>query len=104
MKVKVNYFLIPNLKPVKITINGKEILLIRIDNKVYAIEPECPHKGANLEYGEIDPQLKRIKCNLHGYEFNLENGKLEYIPPLYNRSEPWFKSRDLKVYKVDVVD
>jgi len=104
MLIKVcNFFELPDLKPVKFKVNNKEVILVRINDKVYATEPECPHKGGSLEYSDINAELKRIRCHLHGYEFNLENGKLEYNP-YAERSEPWFKCRDLKVYKTKVID
>jgi len=68
MLIKVcNFFELPDLKPVKFKVNNKEVILVRINDKVYATEPECPHKGGSLEYSDINAELKRIRCHLHGF-------------------------------------
>ncbi|QGA69210.1 Rieske (2Fe-2S) protein [Sulfolobus sp. E11-6] len=85
-------------KPKKFSINSIEVVAVKIKNKVFVIDAYCPHKGGNMEYGDVDGY--KIKCHLHGYEYSLENGELVYNP--YGKSSGWYFSPNLKVYKVEI--
>jgi nitrite reductase/ring-hydroxylating ferredoxin subunit len=38
---------------------------------------------------------------MHGYEYDIFSGKLEYIPPKWTDQSPkWIKSKDLKLFPV----
>ena len=51
----------------------KRVNLLRRDDRLFAFAALCPHAGAPLCDGRIDP-LGRIVCPLHGYRFNPANG------------------------------
>ncbi|AAK42261.1 Rieske (2Fe-2S) protein [Saccharolobus solfataricus] len=85
-------------KPRKFSINGIEVVIVRVGDKVFAIEAYCPHKGRNLEYGEVEGY--KIRCDLHGYEYSLENGELIFNP--YGKTSGWYFSPNLRIYKVEI--
>lgn len=55
-----------------IEINNKNILVVNIDNKIFATSGECTHESVNLEDGFI--LENEITCPVHLSKFNLETG------------------------------
>lgn len=56
-----------------IKVDGKKICLVKHQNKIYAIENNCPHAGGILSGGWC--QNGNIVCPIHRYEYNLETGR-----------------------------
>lgn len=75
----------------KVSVDGKEILVVNLDGNFYAIDDTCTHSGASLSEGKLDGD--HIICGWHGAEFNCKTGKLEKFPAKIN---------DLQTYKVSV--
>lgn len=52
---------------------GKEVALFNVGGEFYATENFCPHKG----YPLADSRLSgyRVECDLHGWQFDIRNGK-----------------------------
>ena len=51
-----------------------DVLIAWVDGKVFAIEDACNHAGASLAEGWLEE--KCVVCPMHGYVFDLANGKL----------------------------
>lgn len=51
-----------------------DVLLAWIDGRIFAIEDACNHAGASLAEGWLED--KCVVCPMHGYVFDLANGKL----------------------------
>ena len=51
-----------------------DVLVAWIDGQVFAIEDACNHAGASLAEGWLEE--KCVVCPMHGYVFDLANGKL----------------------------
>ena len=52
-----------------------EIALFKIDNRIYALNNICPHQHTNNIYeGFIEDG--HVICPNHGWEFNLESGRI----------------------------
>jgi nitrite reductase/ring-hydroxylating ferredoxin subunit len=47
--------------------------LLIFNDKIYAIDDECPHRGAFLSDGKVDDQ-GFVACPLHAWEYNVTNG------------------------------
>ncbi|MGF1490008.1 MAG: FAD-dependent oxidoreductase [Prochloraceae cyanobacterium] len=62
----------------KISVDNKQILLAKVDNKFYATTAFCTHAGAPLEEGIL--HHKRIVCPWHNACFNIVNGEIEEPP------------------------
>ena len=58
----------------QIKIDEHNMLLIQIDGKLHLIESLCPHRGHPLS--ESDVRGSRLRCPLHGYEFDIDSGQL----------------------------
>lgn len=53
-------------------LNGKRILILRSDDKVFACDGICPHQEVPLEEGLFDGQV--LTCHSHLWQWNVCNG------------------------------
>lgn len=75
----------------KVSVDGKEILVVNIDGDYFAINDTCTHAGASLSEGKLDDSI--VTCGWHGAQFNCKTGNLEKFPAKIN---------NLQYYKVFV--
>jgi nitrite reductase/ring-hydroxylating ferredoxin subunit len=61
-------------------IEGHKILFIWHEEKIHAVQAQCPHLGMPLLKGKIDEQCHLV-CPFHKSEFNLETGAVECWSP-----------------------
>jgi nitrite reductase/ring-hydroxylating ferredoxin subunit len=55
-----------------VTLDGRDVVLFRVDGRIHAFENRCPHEGNPLSEGEIlGPTLV---CVFHSWRFDLETG------------------------------
>jgi 3-phenylpropionate/trans-cinnamate dioxygenase ferredoxin component len=69
---------IDSLKPgvlMDFDFNDKKILLVKINNKIFASDRICTHAYADLTNGFLNEEEKTITCPLHMSAFNLKDGK-----------------------------
>lgn len=83
---------------------NEEIVVGRRNNKLFAFNNVCPHKGASLSKGNLHGN--NIVCYMHGYEYNVFTGKLENMKS-WKKDDTWMEqvsswrySDDLKVYDI----
>ncbi len=57
----------------KVKIKEKEILIVNVDGKYYAIDNKCSNDGGDLSIGTLNGHI--VTCPLHGSQFNVTNGK-----------------------------
>ena len=71
-----------------VTVKHMTIVVLRVDEKLYAFNGMCPHQGAPLEFGSTSGAMQPtephhykygchneiIRCPLHGWAFNMETG------------------------------
>ncbi len=55
--------------------DGEEVLLVRIRDEVFAIQPTCTHQETWLDLGRVLPQSFEIECPLHDGRFDLRTGE-----------------------------
>lgn len=58
-----------------ICINGIYILIIKINDKLYAIEDNCPHQDMPINKGKIKDG--NITCPFHNAEFCIKTGLIK---------------------------
>ena len=85
----------------KYTIDGLSVVCGVIDERPFAFDSACPHKGGPLEDGELIGN--RIKCPWHGYEFDVFTGRVTLIP-YSSRYGRWRETGNLRVYRTKVSD
>ena len=82
---------VPSGKMQKVTVDGKEILVVNVDGNFYAMDDTCTHAGASLSEGTLEGSI--LTCGWHGAKFDCKAGKLHAFPA---------KIKDLNSYKVVV--
>lgn len=58
------------------------IALRMVQDKVIAMQGDCPHAGGPVGEGDIKPDCSAIICPWHGYEWDLHTGKCDEDPDL----------------------
>jgi 3-phenylpropionate/trans-cinnamate dioxygenase ferredoxin component len=88
----------------KVTVQGQEILLVKVGEKYYAVGNKCPHLGGDLSAGKLEGTV--IDCPRHHSQFDLATGEVKkwtnWPGPLRTLSEVAKKPQALKVHAVKV--
>jgi len=74
-----------------VDIGGAEVAVVRMGDRFYAFDNQCPHWGVSLSEGWVDA-ARRVVCAYHDSSFDLETGRTTGGPAL----------DDLPVYAVKV--
>ena len=82
---------IPSGKMIKISVDGKEIMIANIDGDFCAMDDTCTHSGSSLSEGSLEGCI--VSCGWHKAEFDCKTGKLFKFPAKIN---------DLESYNVTV--
>ena len=60
--------------PHRVEYDNQGILLCRVGDKVYGVHDTCTHEDISLSLGVLCEH--RLRCPLHGSEFDIRNGKV----------------------------
>ena len=82
---------IPPGKMIKVSIDGRDILVANIGGEYCATDDSCTHSGSSLSEGKLDGCI--ITCGWHAAEFDCKTGKFLKFPMIL---------RDLTSYKIIV--
>lgn len=80
-----------------VDVEGKQVLIVKLDGKFYAIDNICSHKGAPLNEGFLEGNI--VTCPWHASQFDVKTGK-RYNVPFDERV--YGKVSDQKKYEVKV--
>ncbi|MCI0182848.1 MAG: non-heme iron oxygenase ferredoxin subunit [Acidibacillus sp.] len=64
----------------RVTIAGKDILLVKLVDGVYAVSDQCTHGRVSLAQGHLEGDI--ICCPKHGGKFNVKTGKAVAFPAI----------------------
>ncbi len=78
-------------KMIKVSIDGKDVMIANIDGNYCAMDDSCTHSGASLSEGKLDGG--KVICGWHKAEFDCKTGKLVKFPA---------KIRDVASYNVSI--
>jgi nitrite reductase/ring-hydroxylating ferredoxin subunit len=73
-------------------LDGREILLVRLDGEYHAYDGTCPHKSTALITGTLEGNL--LTCGAHEWEFDARTG--QGVNPTREPSAPSSASRHWK--------
>ncbi|WP_271408222.1 Rieske (2Fe-2S) protein [Pseudomonas sp. Q1-7] len=59
-------------------VQGRQLLLIVVDQQPILMENRCPHQGAPLHTGTLEGRL--LRCSRHGIAFDLVHGRALNAP------------------------
>jgi phenylpropionate dioxygenase-like ring-hydroxylating dioxygenase large terminal subunit len=62
-------------RPKPYTLLGQNLMFVRRQNKAYALENRCPHRGIPLHQGKFEFE-GTISCVYHGWTFDLATGQM----------------------------
>src|SRR5687768_5481429 len=83
----------------RVTLEGRSIVLIRLDGAFHAVDDECPHlAGGSLSRGTLDSMS--VWCPLHGARFALGTGETLQPPEGEALAAP--TDRGVRTYRVNV--
>lgn len=77
----------------QVALDGRDIAVVNVGGKYYAMDDTCTHAGASLSEGRLDGC--NLVCGWHGAEFDCTTGKLAKFPA---------QIRDLTSYVVSEED
>ena len=63
---------IPSNRGLCVQVDGVDIALYLVDERVYAMEDTCPHAGFPLSQGELEGCV--VTCQAHGWPFDVRTG------------------------------
>jgi 3-phenylpropionate/trans-cinnamate dioxygenase ferredoxin subunit len=66
--------------PHRVLVGDFPVVVVRIDDDVYAIGDICSHAEVSLSGGEVYCDEKEIECPQHGSVFSLETGEPATLP------------------------
>lgn len=53
-------------------VNGERVLLVNVDNRIYAYADTCPHQNSRLSEGTLTDKI--LRCGRHHWEFDVCSG------------------------------
>lgn len=60
------------------------VMMTSVGGELFAFQGVCPHDDVSLEdYGALAGA--EVTCRVHGYRFDLRNGRCEHLPALHLR-------------------
>ena len=63
-------------RPKRMVLLGEPIAIVKRGDRVYAVQDECPHRGARMSLGKDEfPGTDTLACRFHGWTFDLKNGR-----------------------------
>ena len=74
------------------TADGLELVLVKWEDEVFALEDRCSHQDFPLSEGEVEDG--KLECVFHGAKFDIRSGKAVQLPAI----------KPVKTYPVDVRD
>jgi 3-phenylpropionate/trans-cinnamate dioxygenase ferredoxin subunit len=77
-------------RTIEVNVNGKSILVTRVDGEYYAVENICTHESMPIGTGPIHDG--QIQCTRHGARFDLKTGNATQLPAVMG----------VKTYKVKI--
>jgi 3-phenylpropionate/trans-cinnamate dioxygenase ferredoxin subunit len=89
----------------KVTVEGQEVLLIRVGDKYFAASDRCPHMNGDLSQGKLEGTV--VTCPRHGSQFDISDGQVvRWLKGgLMSKLGGALKtSKALRVYEVKVED
>ncbi len=73
-----------------VRVGKEEVVLVRVDGTLHALQQACPHRGGPLSEGDLEGHL--LHCPLHAWPFDVRTGAC-----------PTFPEARVRIYAVRVV-
>src|SRR4051812_1390654 len=80
---------LPEGRPTRVVVDDTPVLVLRDNERFYAIHDRCSHRGCSLSDGEVDGD--DIVCACHGSRFDKRDGSVQRGPATV--AQPAFQTR-----------
>jgi 3-phenylpropionate/trans-cinnamate dioxygenase ferredoxin component len=70
----IDFDQLKNLGKTRVVIDHKPLLIVNLEDGVYAINDRCPHLGVSLEKGMIENHT--VTCKSHKAKIDLKSGEI----------------------------
>jgi nitrite reductase/ring-hydroxylating ferredoxin subunit len=60
-------------RPIVARAQGRELALVRVQGRVYAVDNLCPHRAGQMGCGDLDGH--HLSCPLHAWVFDVRDGQ-----------------------------
>lgn len=95
---------IPVGKMKHVEVDGKEILIVNVNGKYYAISDRCGHMNTLLSLGSLNGNT--VTCPFHGAQFDVTTGQKVkepslLVPPMDKLPQDWKNFVD-HIYKLNL--
>ncbi len=88
----------------KFTVEGKDFLLVRVDDAYYCADNRCPHMGGDLSHGILQGTV--VSCPKHHSQFDVVDGHVvqwtEFSGAKLRITKLLKSPRPLKTYEVTI--
>jgi len=64
----------------RVVVDGRPVALVRLGDRLHAIDDTCSHADVSLAEGEVDVDECALECWKHGSLFDLETGEPLSLP------------------------
>ncbi|MDA4126452.1 MAG: Rieske (2Fe-2S) protein [Thaumarchaeota archaeon] len=61
-------------EPRKFVVHGSDVLLLKLDGKIHAVEPMCSHDGTDISRGKFSQHSGTLECPKHYAVFDVRSG------------------------------
>jgi 3-phenylpropionate/trans-cinnamate dioxygenase ferredoxin subunit len=75
----------------KVSVEGRTLVVVRIQNDFYVLDDRCSHEDFPLSEGIVDVASCEIECSRHGAMFSLVDGTPQSFPA----------TKPVRTYKVE---
>jgi 3-phenylpropionate/trans-cinnamate dioxygenase ferredoxin component len=82
---------IPSDRGRPVFVDGKVVVLFKVDGAIHALDDSCPHAGSSLSGGKLEGAF--VQCPGHGLRFDVRTGRMRGVDGFC-----------VKTYPVRVVD
>ena len=65
---------------VRVVVDGRPLALVRLGDRIHAIDDKCSHADVSLAEGDVDVDECALECWKHGSLFDLETGVALTLP------------------------
>jgi nitrite reductase/ring-hydroxylating ferredoxin subunit len=64
-------------EPVAVSVDGRSVCLVRLEDGVFGFDDRCPHRGGSLARGSVCESV--ITCAFHTWQFDVRTGSLLHL-------------------------
>ena len=77
---------IPSDRGRPVFVDGKIVVLFKVDGAIHALDDSCPHAGSSLSAGKLEGAF--VQCRAHGLRFDVRTGRMRGADGLCAKTYP----------------